>query len=84
MEYPQLPNLVARMIYFNNYHPVRAWRHYYSVSQELLAEAMGLPQKTIIELESSNLHLHPDYTHKLQTVFGLVRQAIYIRYNSFT
>lgn len=79
----KIPYVIAKRIVLNQMHPVAAWREYYGMSQQMLAEYSRLRIEEIIQIENSNQHLQADYLKSLSEVFGIYPQVLNIRYNSY-
>lgn len=77
-----IPTVVARMITFNQFHPVRAWRSYFNLSESMLAEKLGISEEMLYQIETSNLHLDKEVLRKLSEVFGVKPDGLNIRYNN--
>lgn len=75
-----LPFNVARMIYFDKVHPVKAWRLHYKISREMLARHLNLSADYIAKMETSNLHLQEDNFNKIVDFFKIEPMAVKIRH----
>lgn len=76
-----LPYNVAKDIYFNNLHPVVAWRRYFQLDQNELAKLLKCNTREIKELETSNKHLIENWLKKLCHLFSITEDALNIRFN---
>lgn len=74
-----LPYSVARMITFDNMHPVTAWRYYYGMTRLQLAEYTNMSEQDVAMIENTNHHLMTNTLEKLSRVFGVVPEALNIR-----
>lgn len=75
-----LPDQVARLIFFNAYHPVKAWRTYLGLSVEKLAEMLNVFSETIDAIENSNAHLEKKMLTHLSHAFKVEQSLIAIRH----
>lgn len=75
-----IPDQVAKWILLDKIHPVAAWRYYYAVSQEDLAQVTQLSLEQIKKLEQSNDHLKDNLLVILARAFGVRLQALKFRY----
>lgn len=78
-----IPYRIAKMIVLDKIHPVAAWRNYYGLSQQALAQSLGMSEQEISRLEKSNNHLMDETLNKISRTFGIVPDALKIRYNSY-
>ena len=75
-----IPNEVAEMITYFGVHPVTAWRKYYKISEMDLALETNLTTEQINKIESSNLHLKPEFLEKLSKAFGVFPEVFDCRF----
>lgn len=78
-----VPISVARMVIQNGIHPVAAWRNFYGISVEALAQHMQCPVFEIKQIETSNKHLEANTLKKLASVFGVYPEALNVRYHHY-
>lgn len=79
-----IPQPIAKMIVLDQMHPVAAWRQYYGMSKDTLANYLQTRTDEVTQIETSNQHLRPDNLNKLCKVFNIYPQALTIRYNHIT
>lgn len=79
-----IPSEVARKIFFDKVHPITAWRNYFNISKEILAEITGLSMTRIDKLEKSNEHLKTNMLVILARAFDVHLQALNFRYSHFS
>lgn len=60
-----IPDAVVKMVVIEKMHPIKAWRKYRGLSQQVLAKKLGVKQPVIVKLEKSNASLRKNTQIKL-------------------
>lgn len=73
---PGVPNSVVRLVFDSGFSPVRAWREYKGLTQEQVAERMGIRQPTYAEHEQSGKKLRRSTLEKIAKALEIVPEQL--------
>src|SRR3954453_12862115 len=71
-----VPAEVVDRILDDSEHPVRAWREHRGLTQEVLAEAAGVPQPTVVAIESRTEAGTTDQMRALAQALGISLETL--------